>query len=249
MPFTLIGYSESQDSATLTNIAALADPHVRVSGDDIVVPKGLPNLLGCYFLGVSLTQGQLASPSLRRRVNLDVEPLDRNTLPLATTKPMHDFFDSPIPLDGEESLNALMAEDGTTTRGNALVWLGDGPVSPVKGDILTVRVTNASTLTANAWTNGALTFSQSLPAGTYQLVGARMQSTNLQGFRFVFVGQQWRPGAIGVNADADSDLSRFRAGHAGVWGEFSHNTPPTVDFLSNGADSSQVGHLDLMKTG
>ena len=37
MVFTLIAYSESQDSSTLTNVAALVDPHVRVVGDDIIV--------------------------------------------------------------------------------------------------------------------------------------------------------------------------------------------------------------------
>ena len=39
--FTMIGYSESQDSSSLVNVAALVDPHVRVVGDDIVVPSGL----------------------------------------------------------------------------------------------------------------------------------------------------------------------------------------------------------------
>jgi hypothetical protein len=35
----------------------------------------------------------------------------------------------------------------------------------------------------------------------------------------------------------------------GVWGEFAHTAPPTVDFLSVSADTSEVVHLDLIKVG
>jgi hypothetical protein len=54
---------------------------------------------------------------------------------------------------------------------------------------------------------------------------------------------------VGFDADGDLDVPRFRYGKAGPWGTFKHNTPPTVDFLSNSADSAQVGHLDLLKVG
>jgi hypothetical protein len=49
MAFTLIGYSETQDtSGNLTNVAALADPHVRVIGDDVIVPDDLNYLASAY---------------------------------------------------------------------------------------------------------------------------------------------------------------------------------------------------------
>jgi hypothetical protein len=35
-------------------------------------------------------------------------------------------------------------------------------------------------------------------------------------------------------------------GQLGEWGTFSHNTPPTVDFLSLSADTSQTVDLDLI---
>ncbi len=247
MPFTTIAYSESQDSATLARIAALADPHVTVNGDDVTVPEGLDQLLGFFFLGPNFTLGRLDSPQLRRFAPFDVEPADVAAEP-ASPSALHDFFETPTALKENEILEAWMAEDAAgASRVTAIVWLGDGPVAPVTGDIRTIRATNATTLVANAWTNGALTLGSTLPAGRFQLVGARAQSAGLQAFRFVPQRESIRPGAIGYDADGDLESPRFRNGRAGSWFEFAHNALPTADFLSNSADTAQVLHLDLIQ--
>lgn len=246
MPFTLIGYSESQDSAVLTNIAALADQHVNVSGDDVIVPK-LSLLLGYYFNGVNFTQGQISSPSLRRRTLVDVEPADLNAEPLSPAS-FHDLWDSPVALVPNEALNTLMAEDAAgASRVNALIWLGDGTDAPIEAkDVFTVRATGTTTLVANAWTAVPLTLSQSLPAGRYQLVGLRGQAAGLIAARVVFIGGIWRPGVIGFDTDGDLDVPRFRTGNAGVFGEFQHNILPQIECLSVSADTAEVFHLDLL---
>jgi len=247
MPFTLVGWHESQDTGgALTLTAALADPHVRVVGDDIIVPD-LNNIVGLYGLGLYITRMQILSPSLRRIFNPDIEPLDRAGEPLSPPN-FHDYSQNPLPLVKSEALNCKLAEDVAGAYWNtALAWLAAGPITPVKGEIFTVRATGSTTLTAYAWTNGALTFTQTLPAGRYQLVGARCQSTGLIAFRFVFPGYAWRPGAIGFDADSDLEPACFRLGRFGVWGEFDHDAPPTVDWLSRTADTSEVLHLDLIK--
>jgi len=249
MPFTLVAFTESQDSATLINIAALADPHVRVSGDDIYVPAALPFLAAFHFMGANFTQGQILSPTLRRLANIDVEPADLVDEP-ASPPALHDLFASPIPIEGGEALNTQMAEDAAgASRVTALIWFSSGPLAPITGTIFTIRATNATTLTANAWTNGALTFSQTLPRGTYSIVGMRAQSAGLRAARLVIPGFSWRPGCNGCDADSDLDAPAFRRGAIGSWGDFSHDAPPTVDFLSASADSSQIVHLDLIKIG
>lgn len=245
--FTVIAFTESQDSATLVNVAALADPHVRVSGDDIIVPEDMNRIIAVCVIGPNVTRSQLVSPSLRRFVNQELGPISVGALP-TTPQVLVDLRGTPIPLETDEALNAQAAEDGAgATRATVLVLLSDGQLAPPQGEVRTVRVTNATTLVANAWTNGALTFDQTLPRGRYAIVGARFRSTNLQGWRFVFVGGIWRPGGIGNALVSALDHAMFRYGGLGVWGEFEHNTPPTVDFLANGADSSQTGELDLIK--
>lgn len=247
MPFTLVGYSESQDSAVLVNIAALADQHVRVVGDDIYVPA-LDQLCAYHFHGANFTLGQVSSPSLRVQTLIDVEPADLAAEP-GSPASFHDLFTNPIPLVASEALNTLMGEDAAgASRVTALVWFSDGPITPVTGKIQTVRATGSTTLTANAWTNVALTFSQTLPAGTYQVVGMRAQSAGCEAARLVAPAYPWRPGVIGCDADGDIMPSRFRYGQAGVFVEFAHDAPPTVDFLSVSADTSEVVHLDLIKT-
>lgn len=244
--WTLVGWTEAQDSAVLVPIAALADQSVRVNGDDIIVPRQVANLMGVYALGPSLTRAQLASPSIRRRYPIEVVPLDVGAEP-ATPYPFYPYPLSPIGLDAEEALNSFMAEDGATTRGTVLAWLSDGPVSPVDGmEVFTIRATNATTLVANAWTNGALTMNDTLPAGRYGIVGMYATSAGLQAARLVIPEYQWRPGVIGGDAVSDQVHALFRNGGLGIWGEFEHNTPPTVDFLSNSADTSQVVELDLV---
>ena len=245
--FTTIAWSASVDQVAPAAIAAVPDPHVRVNVNDIIVPTALNKLVGAYGIGVNLTRAQLVSPSLRRLLNLEVAPFDRLALPVAPFK-LHDLRASPIILDGEEALNAFSAEDGSgATRMNMLAWLADDAIVPVGGDIRTVRVTAATTLVAFQWTNGALTFDQSLPAGRYQLVGARFNSAGLLAARCVFPGSPWRPGVVGVALDSNPEGEIYRRGNFGVWGEFMHNTPPTIDFLSASADSAETGELDLIK--
>jgi hypothetical protein len=245
--FHLAAFSESQDSATLVNVAALADRTLQVNGDDLIVPDDLTFLLGYYGVGPNLVRAQLISPSLRTTWAEEISPVDVAAIP---NSPYAWTFlgDAAIPLVPDEALNALASEDNAAAaRATILVWLCDQPPAPLIGmEIRTVRVTASFTATANAWTNGTLTFADSLPAGRYGLAGARMQSTNLQAFRFPFKGGMYYPGAIGTQVNSDIEDPIFRRGRLGMWGEFAHNTPPSIDVLCNGADSAFAGVLDLV---
>jgi len=248
--FTLIGFTASSNPATLTADPAIADPHVRVVGNDIYVPDAFHFLWGGYGVAVTLTRMQLSSPSLRRVFLPEIVPLDVGTVLPASPRKIFLFDDSPIPLDPGEALDCNVTDGaGVAERHTELVWLGPGPSKPDDRPFFTLRVTSAVTLVANTWTNGALTFDQTLPAGQYALLGARFRSTNLIAFRFVFVGGTFRPGAVGYAATTALDYDKFRAGNLGVWGTFKHNAPPTVDFLGNAGDTAETGELDLVYLG
>jgi len=247
MPFTIAVFTESQDTAVLANIAAVPDTHLRVVGDDVYVPA-LSQLAGYHFMGANFTQGQIDSPSLRVQTLIDVEPADLADEP-GSPSAFHDLMGTPVPLVVGETIRTLMAEDAAgASRVSALIWFSDGPVTPVTGKIQTLRATGSTTLTADAWTPVPLTFSQTLPAGTFQIVGARFQSAGCRAGRFIVPGYSWRPGAPGHDADGDLDDPRFRYGRAGVWCEFVSDNPPQAEFFSASADTSEVVHLDLIKT-
>src|SRR6266571_1916587 len=215
--FTVVAWSASVDQAALAAIAAVADPHVRINGNDVIVPTEIANLVGAYANGVNITRAQLVSPSLRRLLNPEIAPVDISALPTTPFR-FWDLRDDMIKLDGEEALDAFTSENGAgATRMNVLAWLADKKIEPVSGDVRTVRVSATTTLVAFVWTNGAIP------------------------------GYEWRPGGIGVTVDSGAEGNIFRQGNFGVWGEFAHNTPPTIDFLSATADTSETGELDLIK--
>ena len=247
MAFSLICYSESQDtSGSLTNVAALTDPHIRVIGDDVVVPDDINYLAAAYAVGASLTRASVVSPSIRRRYPHEVTPLDANTNP--SSQFVFQPLSSPIQLDGGEALNFQVAENGAgAVRDSGLVWLSDGPFAPVTGsEVFTIRATGSTTLSAFAWTNCALTFNDTLPAGEYAVVGLQAASAGGIAARLVFTGSPWRPGVICTTTSTVVGNPLFRYGNMGVFGTFAHNTPPTVDFLSSSADTSETIFLDLV---
>lgn len=246
---TIVAWSELQDTGgSLTLTAAVPDPHVRVVGDDIIVPA-LNKLVGVFAMGGNITLARFDSPSLRRLTNNDVSPLNVGSSVLTPSR-FVDLRDNPLTLDTDEALNFLAAEDLTgAAQQTGIAILSDGDFSVPAGEIFTVRATGATTLTAYAWTNVALTFTQSLPAGVYELVGATGIAGDLVAFRFVGVGMTWRPGGIGVTALSAVPHPAFRRGGLGRWLQFSHNTPPTVDCLATAANTSETFLLDLIKIG
>lgn len=250
MAFTMIAWSESQDTAAvLTQVAGVPDQHVRVELDNIIVPRGMNYLAAAYVLGVTLTQAQLESPSLRRTVLMDLVPLDVAALP-ATGNFLVNMLANPIPLDEDEALRALVAEGAAgAERETVVVWLSDGPLVPVEGEIFTVRAQGVAVLVPFTWSNAPLVFTQALPAGRYQVVGMRAESATAIAARCVFVGGTWRPGTIGAVGPALRRSEAFRGGRLGVWGEFDHSQPPSVDFLATAADVAERVWFDLIRIG
>jgi hypothetical protein len=249
MGYTTVGYYQNIDSATLAALDAIPDSHVRVQGKDIIVPRGYNRLLGVYAVGPSLSGLRLQSPSLRRMFLPDVNNVIRGTVP-ATPLNVFNRFDNPFELDEDEALNVLASEDGAgATNIWAFVFLGDAPRSPETGPIFTIRATATDAATANKWTPVSLTFSQSLPAGRYAVVGSVHRSATAIAHRYVFVGGVWRPGGPSTTGEFDYGNPLFRHGNLGTWGEFNHNTPPSIEVLCSAADASHVFYIDLIKIG
>jgi hypothetical protein len=246
MPFTLCAFHESTTASKTTYaINALADPHVRVSDDDLWIPEALPMLAAVWAGGAYVTLARLESPTLRTLTPIDIIPFDLATEPGSPPALVYQGH-APKLIGGGEALNAKFSASQADIL-KALVWLCDGPLAQVTGEIFTVKASTSVTLTANAWTNAALTFAQTLPKGRYQVVGMRAKSTGLVAARLVFPGYAWRPGCLGFDAYNEVERPEFRHGRMGVWGEFDHDVPPTVDFLSISADSNPEVWLDLIK--
>lgn len=261
MPFTLIGFTESQASPALTLYAGIPDEHVRVEGDDIVVPE-LNQILMALAMSANIRQGQLSSPSLRRIFLQDMIPLlNSGTLPSlqavdeggAATFNIYDglaynkHIDDPIALEVSEKINALIDNNNNAEQGTVLIWLSDGKPTKASGEIRTLRATIPTTTATYVWSNQALTLQQTLPAGRYAVVGVTLVAANALAGRLVFVGGTWRPGCLAQDSVSDKRPIFFRKGNLGIWGEFEHDQPPTIDILTTAATGAAEIYLDLIQ--
>jgi hypothetical protein len=247
--FHLSAFRQNVDlAAGFSAINAVREEQLFTNGPDLRIPTALPGLLGEAALIGNITplRAQLQSPSLRVRANLDIEPI---VGALVFGSPPENLLhpDTFIPLVPDEALNLfLQATGGGATENAGLVFLGDGPLQPVTGEMFSIRATATVQQVVTGWVNGNLTLSQVLPAGRFQVVGLRARSADAIAARLVFSEQVARPGVPAVNALADLDPWAFRFGRIGVWGEFSNTLPPTVDVFG-GVAAVQTFILDLLR--
>lgn len=242
-------YEDIDPGGALVNIAAVREEMIFTTGDDYRVPTDMANIVGAAAIigDASAVRAQLAAPSLRMHANLDIEPLITPG----------DVFGSPpeglfhpqaaIPLTPDEALTFLVESDPSVAEAHyGIVLLSDGPQVRVTGDMIVIRATATVQQVLGAWVNGNLTFGQTLPAGRYQVIGLRVRSADAVAARLVFPAQVARPGVPVVNLLTDNDVGSFRFGGFGVFGEFPHTIPPTIDVLG-GTAAAQVIHMDLLK--
>jgi len=250
---TVIAYQEVKPvDTTPLAITGVPDQHMRVD-DTVIYMADINQIIGVFCCGhTTLTDAYLASPSLRRLANYAIAPIHSGSPPLGDASfILHP--DSPLPLETNEGLEAILTASATVTTvaSTVVVFLSDGPVALVSGEIFHVRATATIAATVDVWANAEMTFDDTLPVGAYQIVGARAYVTDGVAFRFVPIGEAYRPGGICSNTLALKTHNLQRNGGLGVWCEFNQITPPSIEVLvDEGASSNDVViHLDLIKVG
>jgi hypothetical protein len=254
----LIAFSQGQSVTSLTKVNFVADATVTPIGANLVQVPATNLLIGAYGYSAALTRYQISTPSLKsNRVPILVDQVDQTaTQPAILTQPPLQFYgDTPIPLAPGESLEVDEITTGVT-QATFGVWLDNGFNDLVTGPLLTgVRATSSTTLTAFNWTATTLTFDNTLPVGSYAVVGMVALSATGILARVAFPGYAWR---MGVIAGANTTVNRpdyFRLGRFGTfgagqyhsWGAFISTSPPQVEFLANAADTSETVLFDLVK--
>lgn len=249
MPFTVVAYADSLDPVgALLNFPAVADPTHTTVGNYVYLGSVFNKLLGHYCVadGTTAVNYRIISPSLRR-----VIPIDASNVHVGTDMTggfaVNLFPSNPIALMTNEGVEVLINSNPAAAAEQAVVLLlSDGALTPIGGEIFTLRATATITGAVETWVSGALTFGQTLPVGRYGLVGARVEGV-LVAARFVIPGVAHRPGCPPVADDDDEDNDYFRYGKLGVWAEFDSTTPPQLEVLTGSASAAQTVYLDLIK--
>ncbi len=256
MPQHLAAWQQSVDPAgAFSALTAVPDQQLTVVGANIQIPS--LNRVIALAGGVETTaaqQARLTAPSRRVLALQRVTPLQGAAAGASVPADPHHLMDlraSPLQMvTGEQANFEINSNPAAAQIQWGLMWLADGPVAPIAGNIFTVRADGVTVLVASSWTNGPIVFAENLPRGRYQVVGLRVQSAGLVAARLVFVGGPpggWRPGVMGTNTDRHLEHEMFRLGGLGVLGEFEDVEPPTVDYLSVSADVAEVVYLDLIQ--
>lgn len=252
MSFTTVAFAEQRTDTASITVNAVVDETHKTSGDDIYIGRW-NRLVGAWAHSLSMQRPYLISPSLRRFSRIYIYP---KSLPGEGGR-MFRYFDNrfhcPVPLDVGESLNAV--EEANAFHAAELdivgVWLADAPSPPVTGEIHTIMAdsTDDTTFVKGVWKNHELTFTPDLPTGKYQVVGAFFYGIYAGLWRFNFRDVAQRPGGvIGLETNLIGEEC-FRLGKMGVWGEFDHTLPPSLDILMKvgAADTKFHGVIDLIK--
>jgi len=287
MAKTMIAYySGSANPTALTKLAPVPDPTLFYdsTGKTFQVPT-LNMITACYGygLGTGRTPGfqnyQFVTPSLRSNsVPFQVWKTDQTaTCPgpylFGDDSAFQYFADQPVQLlTGEQLECDYITTGGTAGYVAVLAWLDDGVPMPVSGRLMTVRATwsgTADTADFAAWNGGApLTFDNTLPVGTYAIVGMAAYAATGVAARLVIPGFGWRMGVIPYLTPDSGDTAtnyvrpmQFRYGRYGqpdvgypkgtyeAWGAFVSTTPPQIETLAASTDSSGAVILDLVKIG
>lgn len=249
--FTCVAYSESiATTAAWQKVTAVADQHIKTSGDSIYI-SGYNRYMGALgVLGTNTLGGRLVSPRLRRFSPIEISPI---SLVLITTDPVeHDInLNRSIILDIDEQLELEFY--GTVVAAQQLgaaVWLADSEITPVKGEIFTCRGNITLAGAAGAWEFANLTLAEDLPVGSYDVVGFDLVAANGVCARLVPVGANNRPG-VPVRQTVDTVIPNniFRHGKMGVFCTFPHNNIPGVEVFSNTAIAGATYQvlIDLIK--
>ena len=251
MPFLVLAFDSSIAVGTnLVDCKSIVDAGVATqSGDGYVLDSRMKLLLGAYGFGATLSRIQVQTPRFNLLAYQEVLALN-NAAAAAYEQNKLDWYGA-----GARALTeteTLIAQVIQTSAGaetdRVLVWLGDSVPAPIAKEHFTMRFTGSSTLTADAWSTVSPTLDRSLPAGKYDIIGARLKTAGGIAFRVNIPGFNFRPGGICVQTDLANDPPIQRHGGLGVWGSFEQNLLPTFDVLSTSADTSQSGELDLVKS-
>ena len=248
---TTIAYSEGKNVATgvFSKLNGVADQHIKVFGTMIYI-AAFNHLIGAYCVGgTEPEEARLVSPSLRRVNPFYITPIEIGLLPVEPHA-MRYFPESPVKLETNEALEAeISGVDATASVKTVVVFLAPGAVTPVSGAIWTINTHITLDPKASVWTYSEIAFPDALPVANYTVVGARLVCAAAAAFRFVPVGEGYRPGGIVVQDVDENDPDRQRFGALGRWFDFPSVQPPGIEVIASadvGADTYEL-YIDVIK--
>lgn len=246
--FHLSVFSGSLDATADVDCPAVTDEIMAILNSH-VQPQEDMMILAAAAHGALLDRARIVTPSIRQFSPVYIRPVEVAAL-FSDVPAIMDLRNNPLTVRRLEEIEVEVTNTGAgPTLTSAGLWLSRGPIQPAPaGDVYTIRGTGTTTLTAGAWSNVAVTWQDTLPTGRYACVGLGALGTTVRFARLVFDDQTFRPGCIGQATVGLINHPMFQRGGLGVWGTFSGNRMPNLQYFATAADTAQTVFMDFVRT-
>lgn len=245
--FHLCAYTASYNALTETDLAALTDSVMLIQNGHFLPQVDMQGIFA-VSMGTNLQRSRLSSPSMLLVTTPFIRPMINQLIGGTLLRVNRWARNPPVFRALEEIANLVTDNAGVAQRVTTLLGLGVGnPAVAPAGPSYVLRGTGATTLVANAWTYCPITWQNTLPNGTYSVIGMEANSANAQAARLTFYGQYFRPGCLATHASGDISDNLFIEGMLGEWGRFNTTTLPQIEFLANAADTTEEVYLYLVR--
>jgi len=201
-------------------------------------------------MAITLARARIMSPRIRQIAPAYIRPISAALLP-PNDPNVAWYGDSGLLLEREEEVS-IEATDSAAgpNEFHAGLWLMPQPYVPEpSGDPIRIRYTSTVTVGVGVWSLIQPIFETSLALGEYALVGLENISANCLFARAILDNQFWRPGSLGLNADANRTAREFYQHDLGDWGHFRSVSMPRIEVFCDAADASHEGFMEVIRVG
>lgn len=249
--FHLAAYTAALGAGAFSgNFTPLADDALNFGGTQYFMPENLPLLVGGATVdsGGRIDQANIQAPTTDNLGGYEI-PIGSGVVPVDMNKisnPQHKGF---IPIPSNEGVNFnVSAIAGVASQAWSFVWFSDNNMDAVEGEIFSIRATTTIAGSNTEWRQQQITPINTLPAGRFQVVGFQTVATDVIASRLNFVNSSVYPGVLGQPSFQQITNDFWRRGRAGVWGEFTNRSLPSV-WVLGGLAGAQTHYLDLIFLG
>lgn len=242
-------FANVASGASLVNLTPVTDSLVSVQNNRFLFPMRAQ--IGALLINVpDGTRARLNTPMYRNIALPEIYPV-KITAENGTNPPIAGplWGTLEIPMNDEFGIDVSRAV-ATAADSFAGIWYAPAMTPASRGPIITMRATATIVLTVGTWVSANLTFDQSLPNGTYEVVGMQATCGDAMFARLIFPGGiNFRPGVPVVEAYGSYvNPQLFRFGSFGSYGRFVSTAQPLIEVMGHTAGSEPGEYLlDLIK--
>lgn len=239
-------FSASIATGVETDLTAVQDGILTIQNNHFLPPQDL-QIWYAAAMATNIQRARFSSGSLRIPTTPYIRPITAALIPNDPVR-FANYQTNPLTARAQEELQVLAFQNAAGAQ-RVTVPIGFGvnyTPAPV-GNIFSMRGTSITAAVANAWTQCAVTWQDTIAQGTYAVIGLDHQSANGQAARLIILNQYWRPGVISMPGIADRGDEYFRRGMLGEFGRFTANYLPIPEVLCNAADAAHEFYLYFIR--